>query len=145
MKLEILGRWMAAMSTLPFPFVFSSLSLKLSSSSRSNVTYGITPRTCFPVRSSNTESPGFKISTSPRNLLMTNPLTISRSCSSRSARVPTSCANTPPRSMSPTRRTGAFTICASPILTISSCFRLISAGLPAPSITTISCRSESVS
>ena len=44
----------------------------------------------------------------------------------------------PPRSISPTRSTGASTSFASPILTISSDFRLISAGLPAPSITIMS-------
>ena len=49
-----------------------------------------------------------------------------------------SCAKTPPLSISPTRSTGAFAIFAIPIFTISSVFRLISAGLPAPSITMIS-------
>ena len=59
--------------------------------------------------------------------------------------VPASCANTPPRSISPTRSTGAFAIFAIPIFTISSVFRLISAGLPAPSITMISFSDASLS
>jgi iron complex transport system permease protein len=57
--------------------------------------------------------------------------------------VPSSCAKTPPLSISPTSSTGASTICASPMFTISFSFRLISAGLPAPSITMISAYSSS--
>ena len=74
----------------------------------------------------------------PRNLLIIRPFTRAFSSSSKSIKVPKSCANTPPRSISPTRSTGASTSFASPILTISSDFRLISAGLPAPSITIMS-------
>ena len=47
-------------------------------------------------------------------------------------------ANTPPLSMSPTSNTGELTSFAMPIFTISFSFKLISAGLPAPSITIMS-------
>lgn len=63
------------------------------------------------------------------------PLTRSRSFSGSSQTVPASDAKTPPRSISPTSSTGASTISAIPMLTISSAWRFISAGLPAPSIT----------
>ena len=66
------------------------------------------------------------------------PLMRARSSGSNSATVPYSWANTPPRSMSPASRTGASTSRARPMLTISSAFRLISAGLPAPSMTMMS-------
>ena len=82
--------------------------------------------------------PGSNILLSPRNLFITRPFTRLRSSSSNSIIVPTSCANTPPLSISPTSRTGASTSFAIPILTISSFLRLISAGLPAPSRTIIS-------
>ena len=126
---------MTTMSARPEPPFLSNRSVRLSSSSMSRCRYGTTPQTGIPVLSSNIVSPGFRIPLSPRNLLMIVPLTRILSCSSRSSIVPTICANTPPRSISPARRTGASTISASPILTISFCFRLISAGLPAPSIT----------
>jgi hypothetical protein len=47
-------------------------------------------------------------------------------------------ANTPPRSMSPTRIAGRCAALASPMFTKSPDRRLISAGLPAPSQTTTS-------
>ena len=89
--------------------------------------------------------PGSNILLSPRNLFMTNPLTRFLSFSSRSIIVPTSCANTPPRSISPTKSTGASTSSAIPIFTISSFLRLISAGLPAPSNTITSYALSSLS
>ena len=58
-----------------------------------------------------------------------------RSSGSSSSTVPYSWAKTPPRSISPASKTGASTSFASPMLTISSALRLISAGLPAPSMT----------
>ncbi len=54
--------------------------------------------------------------------------------------MPSKAANTPPRSMSPTSRTGASAASATRMLTISPSRRLTSAGLPAPSITTRSKR-----
>ncbi|MNT47231.1 hypothetical protein D3C72_1839280 [compost metagenome] len=92
----------------------------------------------MPVRCSSQSSPGCRIARSPRNLLMMKPLIRLRSCSSSSSSVPTMEANTPPLSMSATRMTGASAHSASRILTISRSLRLISAGLPAPSITTMS-------
>ena len=111
---------------------------RLSSSSMSKWPYGTTPMTGLPVKSSSCVRPGRRISTSPRNLLMMRPRIRACSSSSSSLTVPYSDANTPPRSMSPTSRTGASTNFARPIFTISSCLRLISAGLPAPSITIMS-------
>ena len=150
-KFEILGVRMTAISTrpilssAPFPrFVMLKRSVRLSSSSISTCIYGVTPTTGMPPLSSNITIPGSRIVLSPRNLLMTSPFTRSFSSSSRSISVPRSWANTPPRSISPTRSTGASTIFASPIFTISSFFRLISAGLPAPSITMISFSSSNL-
>ena len=105
--------------------------------------YGTTPTTGLPVMSSICRNPGSKIETSPRNLLMTRPLTIAFSSSSSSINVPASEAKTPPRSMSPTSSTGALASFAIPMLTMSSCLRLISAGLPAPSSTMMSYCSSS--
>ena len=72
---------------------------------------------------------------------MTVPFTMARSPASRRATVPYREANTPPRSMSPASSTGARAIRAIPMFTMSSAFRLISAGLPAPSSTITSCSS----
>ena len=126
------------MSTNSF-FVFrSNLSVRLSSSSSSRFMYGVTPTTGICTFSSSISMPGSRIVLSPRNLLMIIPFTLFCSSSVSRIMVPVSCAKTPPRSMSPTRSTGALTSSAIPMLTISSCFRLISAGLPAPSMTMIS-------
>ena len=108
---------------------------RLSSSSISTCVYGTTPATGTPQSASSWRRPGSRIVRSPRNLLMIVPLTRARSSGSRSAMVPKSWAKTPPRSMSPMRRTGASTSFARPMFTKSSCLRLISAGLPAPSMT----------
>ena len=67
------------------------------------------------------------------------PLTMERSSGSSRATVPYREANTPPRSMSPASSTGAPASLAMPMFTMSSDFRLISAGLPAPSRTMMSC------
>ena len=99
---------------------------------------GTTPSTGMRTRSSSIFRPGRRISTSPRNLLMMRPRIRRRSSGSSRATVPYRLANTPPRSMSPTRSTGASAMAAMPMLTKSSCRRLISAGLPAPSMTTMS-------
>ena len=66
---------------------------------------------------------------------MSSPFTRRRSWGRSKATVPYSWANTPPRSMSPARSTGASTSSARPMFTMSSSRRLISAGLPAPSMT----------
>ena len=73
--------------------------------------------------------------TSPRNLLTRKPATRARSSGSSKASVPTNAASTPPRSMSPTSSTGASASRAMRMFTISPADRLISAGLPAPSMT----------
>ena len=73
---------------------------------------------------------------SPRNLLMTNPATSSRSSGVNSSTCPSRLAKTPPRSMSPTSSTGERACSAMRMLTMSWPRRLISAGLPAPSMTT---------
>ena len=76
---------------------------------------------------------------------MMNPFTSCHSCSEISSTVPYSEANTPPLSMSPTRTTGAFACSATAMFTMSPDRRLISAGLPAPSTTTMSYLLRSVS
>ena len=76
---------------------------------------------------------------------MITPFTLARSASLSSIIVPRREANTPPRSMSPTRITGASAASAIAMLTISPSRRLISAGLPAPSMTTASTVASSAS
>ena len=106
---------------------------------------GITPTHTFPSRSSIIRTPGSSNARSPRNLLIANPSTRARSSGSSSSTVPSSDANTPPRSMSPTSRQLASAIAATRIFTMSCAFRLISAGDPAPSITITSKLSASLS
>ena len=144
-KLDRCGRRMIAASSGFLPSRISRRWLRESSSSMSTFRYGTTPTTGRWVFSSSIERPGRRISTSPRNLLMTSPLMRRRSFSSSSSTVPYSWANTPPRSMSPTRSTGASTISARPMFTMSSLLRLISAGLPAPSMTMTSASSARLS
>ena len=94
---------------------------------------GMTPRHGQPVRRSMSRTPSSNSAGSPRNLL-TAKLTISAASSASStARVPTSAAITPPRSMSPSRHTGTPARRANPMLATSRSRRLVSAGLPAPS------------
>ena len=143
-KFEICGSRITEIWILPFAFL-SKRSVSESSSSRCSFIYGSTPATGISPRSSNISIPGSKIVLSPRNLLIISPFTRSLSSGSKSSNVPRSCANTPPRSISPTRSTGASTSFAIPIFTISFCLRLISAGEPAPSITMISASSSSFS
>ena len=116
----------------------SKRSVTLSSSSTSTSIHGITPMTGMCRRSSSIFSPGSRIFTSPRNLLMTTPLMRLCSFSGRSFTVPYSAANTPPGLMSPMRITGASAASAMAMFTMSPFLRLISAGLPAPSMTTAS-------
>ena len=133
---------MTAISISPSVFL-SKRSVRLSSSSSCTSIYGTTPVTGTPPLSSSICIPGSRIVLSPRNLLIISPQTRFFSSSVKSISVPSSCAKTPPLSISPTSSTGASTICASPMFTISFSFRLISAGLPAPSITMISAYSSS--
>ncbi len=71
---------------------------------------------------------------------MTKPWIIAASSGSITVLMPTSCAITPPRSMSPTSTTGTSALRAKPILAMSALRRLTSAGLPAPSTSTRSAR-----
>ena len=141
--MEMRGKRITAMSTAA-SCLASNRVVRLSSSSREICMYGTTPTTGTPPRSSSIRIPGARMDTSPRNLLMINPFTRLRSDSSRRSCVPSSCANTPPRSISPAISTGAFKSSASPMFTISFSFKLISAGLPAPSITMMSACSSSL-
>ena len=74
---------------------------------------------------------------------MTKPWIIAASSGSITVLMPTSCAMTPPRSMSPISTTGTSALRAKPILAMSALRRLTSAGLPAPSTSTRSARSFS--
>ena len=77
---------------------------------------------------------------------MRKPLSRRRSLSAAAAsRVPTRLAMTPPRSMSPISTTGTSAASAKPILAMSPSRRLTSAGLPAPSTSTRSASSRTVS
>ena len=140
-KFDILGYLITAISIRPVA-VLLNLPVRLSSSSRHKSIYGIRPATGTPPFSSSIFIPESKIEASPRNLLITSPFTLSLSSGSRSIRVPRSWAKTPPLSISPTRSTGASTIAAIPIFTMSFSLRFISAGEPAPSITIISATSS---
>ncbi len=138
-KLEIRGRrTMRNLNSPSPPLRTDNRPARLSSSSTSTFAYGITPTTGFFTSCSIISIPGSRIVLSPRNLLIISPFMRALSSSSKSTNVPASCAKTPPLSISPTRRTGASRSLAKPILTISFFFKLISAGLPAPSTTTIS-------
>ena len=88
--------------------------------------------------SSNIFIPESKSSFLPLNLLIITPLTLFLYSSGSNNIVPAKDAKTPPLSISPTRITGASAILAIPILEISLSIKLISAQLPAPSITTTS-------
>ena len=76
---------------------------------------------------------------------MMTPFTRARSSSVSSITVPSSDANTPPKLMSPTSTTGASADSAIDIFTMSPARKLISAGLPAPSMTTQSTVDSSAS
>ena len=86
-KLLIRGSRMTAMSTSAAG-LFSRRSERLSSSSMSRCTYGTTPTTGMPKSSSSCLTPGVRMDSSPRNLLMITPLTCARSSGFRSATVP---------------------------------------------------------
>ena len=121
----------------------SSSETESSSAMRRSGRYGRTPRTGTAVRASRKRSPGSRSVRSPRNLLIKKAPTRARSSGSRSSSVPTNAAKTPPRSMSPTRMTLQSAAVATNMFTRSRSLRLTSAGLPAPSMTTMSCAARS--
>jgi hypothetical protein len=82
------------------------------------------------------DGPGASSDASPRNLLRTNPARRRRVVSGVSDHVPKRWAKAPPRSMSTTSTAEASACSTTRLLTRSG--RLISAGLPAPSMTTSS-------
>ena len=92
----------------------------------------------MPVRSCSICGAGAKSVASPRNLFNTKPLIKARSSSGSSAHVPYKWAKAPPRSISVTSRQAASQCLATRMFTMSLLDRLISAGEPAPSITTTS-------
>ena len=100
-----------------------------------------TPIDGQPVRVCTSRMPLLNRSTLPRNLLMRKPWMSARSDSDSTTLVPTSEAMTPPRSISPARITGTPAASANPMLAMSPVRRLVSAGLPAPSTTTMSAMS----
>ncbi len=85
-----------------------------------------------------TSMPSSNSAGSPRNLLIRKPRMRSRSPGASTAWVPTRLAMTPPRSMSPASTTGTSAASAKPILAMSPARRFTSAGLPAPSTSTMS-------
>ena len=142
MKLEILGNCIQTTS-MRESFFFGLFNFNVSRANESSASifkskYGMTPMTGIPVYSSSHFIPFSSISIIPLNLLIIIPFTSFRSSSSSNARVPTMDAKTPPRSISATRNTSALSIFATRMLAISRSFKLISAGLPAPSATIIS-------
>ena len=98
---------------------------------------GTRPSDGQPVRSAMSACRRRTALESPRNLLTMKPAIIAASSGSSTAAVPTRLAMTPPRSMSPTSTTGTSAARAKPILAMSSARRLISAGEPAPSTSTM--------
>ncbi|OIQ68798.1 hypothetical protein GALL_496060 [mine drainage metagenome] len=99
----------------------------------------------MPVSSCNICGAGTSRLASPRNLFSTKPLISVRSSGGSSAQVPYRWANAPPRSMSVTSRQAAWQCLATRMLTMSLSCKLISAGEPAPSITTTSFPARSAS
>ena len=79
-----------------------------------------------------------RISTSPRNLLMIKPLMRARSSAFQQLHGAIQLREYAARSISPASSTGASTSFAGPCSRYRPLFRLISAGLPAPSITIMS-------
>ena len=102
-KLEMRGN-------LTTPIVRSAFGFRDRRSNKSNESsdgntwsnMGITPITGIPVRSSNQVIPDSRSDRCPRNLLIIKPLIKARSSGSNNSKVPTMCANTPPRSISAT-------------------------------------------
>ena len=143
MKFESLPSLTTAILISPPEEILSSSETLSSSSMPSFSINGTIPRTGLEVFRSKKSTTGKSKFTSPRNLLMTRPLTKSRSSSSKSSKVPTNDAKAPPRSISATKITGALRYFATRMLTISLALRLTSAGEPAPSIMSVSNSAES--
>ena len=99
---------------------------------------GTTATVGTPVKACNCSGAGASRLASPRNLSSTKPRMRARSSSAINAQVPYRWANAPPRSMSVTSRQRASAWRATRRFTTSLAIRLISAGEPAPSITTTS-------
>ena len=141
-KLAICGRSGTAILTTIVPArgkerCIDARAMQSSAGSRcASGNHGTTPKQGSPVRSSIAARPPSNRRLSPRNLLTMVPARRARSPADSRAWVPTSCAMTPPRSMSPTSATGTSAASAKPILAMSPGRRLISAGLPAPSTST---------
>ena len=89
-----------------------------------------------PVRAAISAMPSAKSAGSPRKRLTMKAFMSSASAGSRTARVPTRLAMTPPRSMSPISTTGTCAARAKPMLAMSPARRLTSEALPAPSTRT---------
>ena len=142
-KLAILESWGTATInsflselTIAFsPIASSAGSFEASSN------HGITPSPFHLVNFSICAIPSENSDTSPRNLLIIKALICALSISESTALVPTILAIMPPLSISPIKTTGILATVANPILAISFARRLISAGLPAPSINTKSASS----
>ena len=105
---------------------------------------GTTPSTGTPVRAVSISSPGSSSRRSPRNRLIEE---AARPARDRRARAARACRRARrrrrPDRCRPTSSTGASARRAMRMLTISVAARLISAGLPAPSMTTSSCVARS--
>ena len=82
------------------------------------------PKHGHPVRRSMLARPSANSAGSPLNLFTAKPTIRAASSGSRTARVPTRAAITPPRSMSPTRQTGTPAARAKPMLAMSSGLRV---------------------
>ena len=132
-KLEIRARRGTAIFIAPPARVAISITSS-AGNFQASANHGKTPSVAHPVCSAIAVMPSSKSDTSPRNLLIAKPVIRLRSWLDSTACVPTICAITPPRSMSPIKITGTLAVSAKPILAISPARRLISAGLPAPSI-----------
>ena len=137
-KLAILFR--RGTATLIAPPLRVATSITSSAGSfRASVNQGTIPSGAHPVCSATAVIPASNSVVSPRNLLTANALIRARSLGGKMTSVPTSCAITPPRSMSPIRITGQSAASAKPMLAMSPGRRFISAGEPAPSIKIKSC------
>ena len=103
--------------------------------------HGTRPSARQPLCASMSRMPASNKVGSPRNLLTRKPRTCAASSAAITAFVPTICAITPPRSMSPISTTGIWAARAKPMLAMSPARRFTSAGLPAPSTSTRSASS----
>ena len=98
-----------------------------------------------PVNCCNSSGAGASKAASPRNLFNTKPRIKARSSVGNKAQVPYRWAKAPPRSMSATSRQRACACTATRMFTMSLACKFISAGEPAPSITTTSWSARSAS